>query len=93
MPVESLVSQSLMAPAGYPEPPAGELHHLGHERQRLQAAVLVEGGEDLVDALHLDQLADAEATRLRALGIAGVHLDSPGPPGRKTADASHDGIS
>jgi hypothetical protein len=44
-----------------PHPPAGELQHLGHERQPLEPALLVEGGEDLLLAADLDQLADAQA--------------------------------
>jgi hypothetical protein len=39
---------------------AGEPQHLGHERKCLHAAVLIERGEDLVDALHLDELAEVE---------------------------------
>ena len=34
-------------------------------------------GEDLVDAPHLDQFADAEPTRMRVPDVGGVHLDSP----------------
>ena len=43
-----------------PEPLAAELQHLGHERQFLQFAVLVQRRKDLGFAPHLDQLADAQ---------------------------------
>ena len=43
-----------------PEPMAAELQHLGHERQVLQLAVLVQRREDLRLAPHLDQFADAQ---------------------------------
>src|SRR6266511_3372909 len=43
-----------------PEPPSAELPHLGHERQRLELAAVVEGREDLGLAPHLDQLTDTQ---------------------------------
>jgi hypothetical protein len=43
----------------HPEPPATELQHLRHERQRLQLAIAVQRGEDLLLAAHLDELTDA----------------------------------
>jgi hypothetical protein len=43
----------------YSELLAGEPQHLGHERKCLQATVLIECGEDLIDALHLDEFADS----------------------------------
>ena len=48
----------------HPEPPAAELQHLGHERERLQLAPPVEGGQDLGLAANLDDLADAETEHL-----------------------------
>ena len=77
IPVESIVSHSLMA-AGKPRNRLPEyFQHLGHEGQRLQAAAFVECGEDLIDALHLDQFADAEPNRMRVPDVGGVHPDSP----------------
>ena len=48
----------------HPEPPAAELQHLGHERERLQLAPLVERRQDLGLAAHLDDLADAQVEQL-----------------------------
>jgi hypothetical protein len=62
----------LEGPLVDPQPLAGELQHLRHERQRIQPAPLVEGGQDLARRAHLDELADPQ---LEILGLGGL----PGP--------------
>ncbi|WP_197707894.1 hypothetical protein [Nocardia seriolae] len=40
---------------------AAELQHFGHERQIVELAVLVEGGEDLGRAADLDEIAHPQS--------------------------------
>ena len=79
-----------------PEPLAAELQHLGHERQVLQLAVLVQRREDLRLAPHLDQLADAQVedvgfggwSRQHAVSTSGTKL-SGSWSGLTTASVLH----
>src|SRR4029453_4479984 len=59
----------LEGPLGDPQPLAGELQHLGHERQRVQPAPLVESGQDLAWGPELDQVA---ALEVRLPGLRGA---------------------
>ena len=43
------------------EPLPTERQHLRHERQVLQLTPLIEGGEDLISAAHLDEISNLEA--------------------------------
>src|SRR5829696_1594191 len=43
-----------------PESFAAEAKHLGHERQRVEFAAFVQGGDDLLGRLDLDQLSYAQ---------------------------------
>ena len=62
---------ALERPLLHPEPLAGELEHLRHERQRLQPAPLVERRQDLLRASHLDEVAGTQVEALRV----GLHLE------------------
>ena len=60
-----------------PELLAAELQHLGHERQVLQLAVLVQRRKDLKLAPHLDQLADAQVEDSGFGGWSRQHAVAP----------------
>ena len=61
-----MVSQSFDGQLVHPDPPAAPGQHLGHERQPVELTALVERGQDLGLAAHLDDLADAQVGRRRA---------------------------
>jgi hypothetical protein len=58
----------LLGAPDYGEPAPAVSHHLRHERQGVQGAMLVESGEDLRGAAHLHDVATADLVRSHADG-------------------------
>src|SRR5262245_43040455 len=70
----------LVGPFEHAEAAAAAAKHLGHERQAVQRATLVERCENLAGAAHLDHLAGAQTIRSPE-----GHLPAPPPTFRASA--------